>query len=59
MFMLFPGFALFVYGFLAVIPALVMLLYIYRQDRVEHEPFPLLFRLIMAGVASSFVSGLL
>ena len=37
----------------AVIPAVVLMLYVYRADRLEKEPWPLLFSLLIQGVIST------
>ena len=40
----------------AVVPALVLLGYIYRKDRIEKEPNTLLARLLLWGVVSTFLA---
>ena len=42
----------------AVIPAVVLLVYIYRTDRLEKEPSGLLFSLLLSGVISTFLAAL-
>ena len=37
----------------AVIPAAALMLYVYRADRLEKEPTPLLWRLILQGIIST------
>lgn len=60
MFLLLPAmYVFFWYLFLAVLPALILLIYVYRQDRVEKEPVGLLIRLIFMGVIAAFLSMLL
>lgn len=48
-----------IYILAAVLPAAVLLRYIYRHDTVEKEPPGLLVRLLVMGVASALCSGLL
>lgn len=48
-----------VYILAAVLPAVLLLRYIYRQDTVEKEPPGLLLTLILLGVAAALVSGML
>lgn len=43
----------------AVIPALFLLNYVYRQDRVEKEPFQLLLSLVLQGIFATAVAKLL
>ena len=60
MFLLLPGLSfLFVYIVLAVLPAVLLLVYTYRQDRIEKEPLPLLLKLLMMGVIAGFISSFL
>ena len=40
----------------AVVPALVLLGYIYRKDHIEKEPNTLLARLLLWGVVSTFLA---
>ena len=46
----------------ALIPAIVLLVYIYRQDKVEHEPLSILLLLLLGGAVSTiyatFLEGL-
>lgn len=35
---------------LAILPAIVLMVYIYRKDKVEHEPFGLLMKLLVGGM---------
>ena len=44
---------------LAVLPAIVLMVVIYRQDRIEKEPAGLLFRLFILGALSTVFAGLL
>ncbi len=37
---------------LALIPGILIIIYIFRMDRMEHEPIPLLIRLIILGAVS-------
>lgn len=48
-----------IYVLAAVIPAVVLLRYIYRRDTVEKEPPGLLLRLILMGVAAAVAAGVL
>jgi len=57
MFILLPGlYVAFFYFFLAVLPALLLLIYVYRQDKVEKEPVGLLLQLVLMGVLAAFLS---
>ena len=40
----------------AVVPALVLLVYVYRKDRIEKEPNRLLARLLLWGIVSTFLA---
>lgn len=40
----------------AAIPAIVLMVYIYRTDRLEPEPPQLLMRLVLAGIFSTFIA---
>lgn len=40
----------------AIIPAVVLMLYIYRQDKVESEPAGLLIRLVLMGLVSAGIA---
>ncbi|MEA4919762.1 MAG: PrsW family glutamic-type intramembrane protease [Clostridiaceae bacterium] len=46
----------YIYILAAVLPAVFLLFYIYRQDNVEKEPFSLLLVLIVLGVVSALCS---
>ena len=46
----------FIYFMAAVLPAAILLVYVYRQDKVEKEPPSLLFRLLIAGVIAALLS---
>ena len=48
-----------VYILAAVLPAVLLLRYIYRQDTVEKEPAGLLVSLLLLGVAAALISGVL
>lgn len=48
-----------VYILAAVLPAVLLLRYIYRQDTVEKEPPGLLLTLLLLGVAAALASGIL
>lgn len=48
-----------IYILAAVLPAVILLRYIYRHDTVEKEPPGLLARLLLMGVASALCSGML
>ena len=41
---------------LAVIPAVILLIYIYKLDKLEKEPPRLIIRLVMLGVVSTFLA---
>ena len=43
----------------AVVPALILLIYVYRLDRLEKEPKGLLWRLLLFGVLATAVAGYL
>ena len=40
----------------AVVPALVLLIYVYRKDRIEKEPGSLLLSLVLWGIVSTFLA---
>ena len=42
---------------LAIIPGLIIIIYIYGKDKVEKEPIPLIIRLIIYGMLCGFVAG--
>ena len=48
-----------IYILAAVLPAVILLRYIYRTDTVEKEPPGLLFRLLLMGVVAALCSGVL
>lgn len=48
-----------IYTIAAVLPAIVLLRYIYRHDRIEKEPPVLLMQLLLQGVLSAFAAILL
>ena len=56
MFLLFPGITFGIVILLAVLPAALLMRYVYRQDHYEKEPVQLLLRLILLGVLSAFVA---
>ena len=43
----------------AVIPAIALLVYVYRQDRIEKEPLPLLGALLLYGIAATALAKVL
>ncbi len=43
----------------ALLPALVLCIYVYKKDRVEKEPVSLLLKLLLLGAASCFVAAVL
>ena len=45
-----------IYILAAILPALILLVYIYNQDTVEKEPPQLLFRLLLMGVVAGLLS---
>ena len=47
---------LMVYVLAAVIPALVLLVYVYKQDKVEKEPIGLIGNLVLQGVFAALAS---
>lgn len=62
MFFLFPVLALlpsFVYLAAALLPALILLRYVYRHDAIEKEPAGLLLSLLLMGCLSALCSGVL
>ena len=46
----------YVYLFAAILPAIVLLLMIYRQDKIERESTSLLLKLVFGGVLSALVA---
>jgi len=48
-----------IYIIAAVLPAIILLRYVYRHDRVEKEPAGLLVSLILLGIFAALCSGLL
>lgn len=48
-----------VYILAAVVPAFILLRYIYRHDTIEREPMGLLFALLLLGVVAALFSGAL
>ena len=56
MFLLFPGSLFLFIILLAVLPAVLLMRYVYRQDHYEKEPLSLLFKLILMGVLAGFLS---
>jgi len=48
-----------VYILAAVIPAVILLRYVYRHDTVEKEPLGLLLSLLLMGVVAALASGIL
>lgn len=40
----------------AILPALVLLRYVYRHDTIEKEPMPLLIKLVLMGVLAALIS---
>ncbi len=50
---------LFIYIVSAILPATVLMIYVYRLDRIEKEPVVLVGRLILMGVMAAMVSMLL
>ena len=43
----------------AVIPAIFLLVHVYRADKLEKEPAPLLISLVLYGIAATFIALLL
>ena len=57
MFFVLPMTSIFwIYLLAAVVPAVILMKFIYDQDTVEHEPLSLLFRLLLGGVLAALVS---
>lgn len=56
LFYLIPTGILAVYTVAAVLPAIILMRYIYRHDRIEKEPGILLVQLLLAGVLSAFAA---
>ena len=44
---------------LAIIPGLLLIIYVYRKDKVEKEPIPLIFKIVMLGIVSCIAAGIL
>ena len=44
---------------LAIIPGLLLIIYVYRKDKVEKEPLGLIFRIVIFGVISCIAAGYL
>ena len=40
----------------AVIPAIFLLVHVYRADKLEKEPVPLLISLVLYGIAATFIA---
>ena len=59
MLLLLPGLSFLFIILLAVLPAVFLMRYIYRQDTIEKEPSALLFRVTLMGVVAAFVSMIL
>ena len=61
MFLIMGGLSLYVYGFLAlaIAPAIALMVYVYRQDRLDKEPAQLLWRLVTMGVIAAAFAGIL
>lgn len=51
-----PGYVTAIYILAAVVPAIVLLWYVYRRDRVEREPLGLLLSLLWKGVLAALCS---
>lgn len=45
--------------FVAVIPAIILMVLVYQQDKIEHEPVGLIIRLFLYGCASTFLAMIL
>lgn len=57
MFFLIPGtFSITVYFLIAVVPAILLLIYVYRQDSIEKEPLGLLLSLLFLGCVAAGIS---
>ncbi len=53
------GFPLLIYILAAVLPAIILMHYIYQQDTIEKEPMSLLMSLLFFGVVAAILSGIL
>jgi len=42
---------------LAIIPGLLLVIYVYKKDKVEKEPVNLIIRIILYGVISCIAAG--
>ena len=40
----------------AVLPAIFLLVHVYRADKLEKEPAPLLISLVLYGIAATFIA---
>ena len=38
--------------FLALLPGIIIIIFIFRKDKVEHEPMGLIFKLVLFGAIS-------
>ena len=54
-----PGAFFLIVILLAVLPAVLLMLYVYKYDTYEKEPVRLLFQLILLGVLAAFLSMIL
>ena len=59
MLLLFPGISFLFIIILAILPALFLMRYIYKQDKLEKEPRGLLIKVTVMGVLAAFLSMLL
>jgi len=46
----------YIYLAAAILPAVALLYYVYRQDRIESEPVPLILALVLRGVLAALAS---
>ena len=59
MLLLFPALSFLIVIILAVLPAILLMRYIYKQDKIEKEPRRLLIQVTLMGVLAAFASMLL
>ena len=59
MLLMLPGFAFWLIILLAVLPAVLLMRFVYKQDTLEKEPVSLLVKLILMGVLAGFLSMIL
>ncbi len=50
------AFVFIIYVIAAILPAILLLIYVYSMDKIEPEPLPLVFTLLMLGVLAAVIS---